>query len=89
MAVELTDDWLAPLGFSLGSPRDVAQRGGHVSIVRRDARELCVQLIARGVLPDFRTPDTIRLGLSPLPGSYTELWDAMDIIRTLGAPPHE
>ncbi len=89
LAVELTDSWLAPCGFSLGSPRNPALRGGHVSIIRRDAHGLCVKLAARGVLPDFRNPDTIRLGFSPLPGSYTELWDAMSVIRELGTPPPE
>lgn len=82
-AVALTDAWLVPVGFRVASPRDSARRGGHVSIARADARELCAQLIARGVLPDFRTPDVIRLGLSPLPGSFTECWDALDVLRRL------
>jgi kynureninase len=67
MVLTLTDEWLVPLGFGIGSPRDADRRGGHVSITRPDARELCAQLTAVGVLPDFRTPDAIRIGLSPLP----------------------
>lgn len=81
LAVELTDEWLAPQGFVVASPRDPAQRGAHVAIRREDAREVCARLIAAGVVPDFRTPDVIRLGLSPLPGSYTELYDGMAVIR--------
>ena len=83
LAVALTDEWLTPLGFGLGSPRDSARRGGHVSITRADARELCAQLTSLGVLPDFRAPNAIRLGLSPLPMTFTSLWDAMAVIRDI------
>jgi kynureninase len=54
-----------------------------VSINRGDARVLCEQLIAAGVLPDFRAPNSIRIGLSPLPLGFTEVWDALDVIRKL------
>ena len=50
---------------------------------RSDARELCGRLIAAGVLPDFRAPDAIRIGLSPLPATYTEVLEAMAVIRRL------
>jgi kynureninase len=53
-AVTLLDTVLAPLGFTLGSPRDPARRGGHVSIRHPDARALTVRLIERKVIPDFR-----------------------------------
>jgi kynureninase len=85
MVVTLTDEWLVPQGFSLGSPRDSTRRGGHVSINRPDAREICGRLIEAGVLADFRAPQTIRIGLSPLPTSFTEVWAALDVIRKLTA----
>ncbi len=85
MVVTLTDEWLVPQGFSLGSPRDSTRRGGHVSINRSDAREVCGRLIEAGVLADFRAPETIRIGLSPLPTSFTEVWDSLDVIRQLTA----
>lgn len=85
MVVSLTDQWLVPQGFSLGSPRDSSRRGGHVSINRTDARQVCARLIEAGVLADFRTPETIRIGLSPLPTSFTEVWDSVDVIRKLTA----
>lgn len=81
LAIARYDDILAPLGFELGSPRDPARRGGHVTIRRTDARQLTPQVIAAGVIPDFRAPDGIRLGLSPLPNSFTETWDALEVIR--------
>jgi len=83
MVVSLTDEWLLPQGFSLGSPRQAERRGAHVSINRPDARQVCARLIEAGVLADFRTPSTIRIGLSPLPASFTEVWDAVDTIRAL------
>lgn len=83
MTIDLFDEHLQPLGFGLGSPREAARRGGHVSITRGDARELCARLTELGVIPDFRTPDAIRLGLSPLPLSFVQVWDAMAIIRDI------
>ena len=72
-AIALHDAWLAPLGFTLGSPRDAARRGSHVSVRRTDARELTQALIDAGVIPDFRAPDSVRLGLSPLTTSFSDV----------------
>ncbi len=82
-AVELFDSLLIPLGFTLGSPREAARRGGHVSVDRADARQLCAALIDHGVIPDFRTPDSIRLGLSPLSTSFREVRDAVEVLVEL------
>jgi kynureninase len=72
-AIALFDARLAPLEFGLGSPRDAVRRGSHVSIRRTDARDLTRRMIAAGVIPDFRAPDSIRLGLSPLTTSFTDV----------------
>lgn len=85
LAVALVEEWLLPLGFALASPPSAQRRGGHVSIARADARELCGRLIEAGVVPDFRTPDLLRLGLSPLSTSHAEVWDALAVIRDLAA----
>jgi kynureninase len=77
LAVELFDAWLAPLGFELGSPRDAVRRGSHVSIRRGDAAALCERLVAESVVPDFRAPDGIRIGLSPLTTRFTDAWDGL------------
>ena len=82
-AIELHDAWLAPLGFELGSPRDAARRGAHFAIRRSDAKRLCAELIEAGVVPDFREPDSIRLGLSPLTTSFANVRTAMDRLRDL------
>ena len=72
-AIELVDTELAPLGFSVGSPRDSAGRGAHVAIRHPDAKRLTAELIAGGVVPDFREPDSIRFGMSPLTTTFTEV----------------
>ncbi|MEE8195402.1 MAG: hypothetical protein V3T91_03220 [Candidatus Bipolaricaulota bacterium] len=80
--VDLTDVVLSPLGFELASPRDPARRGAHVSLRHENAYQINRALIEEmSVLPDFREPDNIRLGLSPLYTSYTDIWIAIDRIR--------
>jgi kynureninase len=84
LAVELHDARLSPLGFSLGTPREPARRGGHVSIRHPDAWRICRALRERAnVVPDFREPDSIRLGLPPLYTRFVDVWDAADRIRRL------
>lgn len=72
LAVRAYDEVLAPLGVRLLSPRDSARRGGHVTIGHPDFRDVTRRLWADGIIPDFRFPDGIRLGLSPLSTSHVE-----------------
>ncbi|MGI8615088.1 MAG: kynureninase [Nocardioidaceae bacterium] len=81
MVVDLVDAWLVPHGASLASPREPARRGGHLTVRHPDARVVTEKLVAAGVVPDFRNPDLIRLGLSPLTTSYVEAWTALDVLR--------
>jgi len=81
--VELADDWLEPLGFRLASPRDPERRGSHVTLHHLEAWQACQALIDHQVVPDFRTPDRLRLGLSPLTTSYEDVWRALDLLRRL------
>jgi kynureninase len=82
-AIELHDEVLAPLGFTLGTPRDPARRGAHVAFRHEEAWRICRALIERaGVIPDFRGPDTVRFGFPPL---YTSFEDVGEIVeRTRG-----
>ena len=72
-AVEIADATLTPVGVELASPRDPARRGGHVTLRHPDAREVVAELWRRGVVPDFRAPDGIRVGLAPLSTSFAEV----------------
>jgi kynureninase len=84
LIVELHDAHLAPLGFELGSPRDTARRGAHVSIVHPEAWPICRALIERAaVVPDFRGPDSIRLGVPPLYTRFVDVYDAIERLRGL------
>lgn len=82
-AIALTDEWLAPLGCSVGSPRDPARRGAQVGIRHPDARRLTTALTERGVIPDFRAPDTVRIGLSPLSTSFGDVHRGLRVLRAL------
>jgi len=79
LAVELADAWLAGDGVQMASPREPDRRGGHVTLRREDFQPVKDRLWARGVIPDFRFPDGIRLGLAPLTTSFSELVQAMVI----------
>jgi kynureninase len=80
-AVELADAHLAPYGVSLASPRDPAQRGGHVTLQHPRMREVVEALWTRDVIPDYRDPGGLRIGLSPLSTSYDEVERGMTVVR--------
>jgi kynureninase len=83
LAIGLVDERLSRHGVSVASPRDSASRGAHVAVAVADAREVCAALIERGVIVDFRRPDVIRLGLSPLTTRFVDVWDGVDALRSL------
>ncbi|GAB3707201.1 kynureninase [Mariniluteicoccus flavus] len=70
-------------GVRVVSPRDKENRGGHVTLAHPRSREICAELWRRDVIPDFREPDGIRLGLSPLSTSYAEVAAALGVIKGL------
>ncbi|QDE35865.1 aminotransferase class V-fold PLP-dependent enzyme [Microbacterium foliorum] len=80
-AVRAYDEALAPLGVRLLSTRDAALRGSHVTIGHPDFRAVTQRLWADGIIPDFRFPDGIRLGLSPLSTSYAETLTGILAVR--------
>ena len=81
--IELADQTLAPFGFTVGSPRDPARRGSHVSLRHPDGYRISRAMLAAHVIPDFREPDHIRLGIAPLYTTFEELWEAVDRIREI------
>ena len=86
MMIDLYDAWLAPLGFVLNTSRDAKERGGHISLVHPDAAQICVAMREiSNVIPDYRTPNSIRLAISPLPTSFVEVWDGFARMRDLVA----
>jgi kynureninase len=83
LAVGLGDAWLSPHDVVLASPRDTGRRGSHVTFAHPAAWQLTQALIERRVVPDFRTPDRVRLGMAPLYTRFVDVWDAMDRFRTV------
>jgi kynureninase len=83
--VDLADAWLAPLGFSLASPREATRRGSHVCLHHPQAARISAALTEAGVVGDLRAPDRLRLGPAPITTSFTEVWDAADTIRQIAA----
>lgn len=67
-------------GVRLASPRDPARRGGHVTIDHPRMREVTAALWRRDVIPDYREPDGLRIGLSPLSTSFAEVAAGVDAI---------
>ncbi|MGY1603143.1 kynureninase [Geodermatophilus sp. SYSU D00815] len=90
LLVALADEWLVPLGVALASPREAARRGSHVTLAHPAAWQLTQALVDRGVVPDHRTPDRVRLGPAPLYTRFVDVWDAMARFRdVLATGAHE
>ncbi len=82
-AIALADEHLADLGVSVASPRDPARRGGHVTLHHPDMRRVVAALWERDVIPDYREPGGLRVGLSPLSTSYDEVDRGIGAVRDL------
>lgn len=80
-AIALADDLLAPLGVTVASPRDAAERGGHVTLQHPSMREVTARLWTQDVIPDYRDPGGLRIGLSPLSTSFAETLAGMRAVR--------
>jgi kynureninase len=86
LILALFDAWLAPLGFSLLTPRDHNRRGGHITVGHPDAKKIAAAMRSMtNTIPDYRTPNSIRLAIAPLPTSYTEIYDGLQRMRDLVA----
>jgi kynureninase len=84
----LAEQWLTPLGFTLGSPRQAEIRGSHVSLRHPESYRINRALIespppAIQVIPDFRAPDNIRFGITPLYTTFTEIYQALERMRVI------
>jgi kynureninase len=80
--VQRYDAWLAELGYTLNSPRDGRSRGSHVALGHPEGLRISRALKQfMNVVPDFRRPDHIRLGVSPLVTTYEELHRAAQALR--------
>ncbi len=82
LMISLYDEWLAPLGVELGTPRPVAQRGSHLAFNHPDGLAISTHLRTHHrVVADFREPSTIRMAVAPTSTTYAEVWSAMAALR--------
>jgi len=79
----LVDERCAGHGLTCISPREPERRGSHISFRHPHAFEICQALIADAVIGDFRAPDVVRFGLTPLYLGYEDLWQAVERLRVI------
>ena len=80
LLIRLADERLADRGLALASPREPAQRGSQVSFRHAHAYALSRALRDAGVVVDFRSPDILRFGITPLYMRHVDVWDAADAL---------
>ena len=78
--IERVEARCAAQGLTLVGPRAAAMRGGQVSFAHPEGWAIMQNLIARGVIGDFRRPDVIRFGFSPLYVRHVDVWDAVEVL---------
>ena len=82
--IELVEQRCANHGLSIVTPRQPDRRGSHVSVAHAEGGYAMMQaLIARGVIGDFRAPDILRFGFTPLSTRFVDVWDAVDRLRQM------
>jgi len=78
--IALVEERCADHGLELVTPRQPDQRGSQICLRHPDAYPIMQALIAQGVIGDFRAPDILRFGFTPLYVGYADVWDAVDTL---------
>ena len=81
--IQLVEQVCGSYGFELASPRQVKRRGGHVSLRHADGYAIIRAMDAAGVVGDFRMPDILRFGFSPLYQRYADIWTAVETLHSV------
>lgn len=81
--IALVNERCGEFGLELITPENHAERGSHVSFRHPEGYAIIQALIDRGVIGDYREPEVLRFGITPLYLSYTEIWDAVEILRDI------
>jgi len=79
--IQLVENRCASHGLQLATPREHAKRGSHVSFLHPEGYAIMQALIARGVIGDYREPQILRFGFTPLYFGYTDVWDAVEVLK--------
>lgn len=81
--IDLIDNEISEMGFTIGSPRNESFRGGHVGLEHKEAARICKALKENRVIPDFRAPNMIRLAPVPLYNSFEDVWNVVQLLKTI------
>ncbi len=81
--IELVETRCAEYGLELVTPREHERRGSHASFRHEHGYEIMAALIERGVIGDYREPEVLRFGITPLYLSRSDIWDAVEILREI------
>ena len=82
LMIDLYDQWLKELGFKLMTPRDSSKRGCHISLMHKHAKKISRSLRKFDrVIVDYRTPNQIRIAISPLYNTYDELYNGFKKVK--------
>jgi kynureninase len=81
--MDLIENDLKDMGFTIGNPKEDARRGGHISLEHSEAPRICKALKENGVIPDFRAPNIIRLAPIALYTSYSQVWEVVQILKKI------
>lgn len=81
--MDLIEHELGDVGFKIGSPVEDFKRGGHVSLEHKEAARICKGLKEKGIIPDFRAPNIVRLAPVALYTSYTDVWNAVQMLKEI------
>jgi kynureninase len=85
---EMTEEFLQPIGFSLASPKNPEQRGSHITLKHPEGFRISQAMIepkngSKVIIPDFRTPDNIRLGIAPLYNSFNDIYECVIRLKSI------
>jgi kynureninase len=81
--LETTGLTAAPYHYGIGTPQEDERRGGHVAVEHADGPRIVKALKARGVIPDFRPPNVIRLAPIALYTSFADVWQVIQHLRAI------
>lgn len=81
--MQLVEEQCAGFGLAIVTPRDAERRGSQCSLAHEEGYGIIQALIARGVIGDFRAPDILRFGFTPLYVRYQDVWDAVACLKDI------
>ncbi len=84
--IDLADHYLknSPYNITIGTPRESHRRSGHIALIREEnAYQICKAMKQRGIIPDFRPPNIIRIAPIALYNTYHEVWQVIQIITNI------